>query len=271
VSRAALSVQSYTLDDGLGVRTIEHHPTHGQVDVLDVGRVLGGDAAVEQAIRARASRYTLVDGALIAHVRGIERRGAQLRITSAAPEGVRLSHLLADLEFGNVTLTDTGIIELATAVIKAVARVHRLPGMIAHGAINPAHIVVRPDKSIVLTDGVFGGAFEHLQWHRDQIWRQFGIAMPISASIHRFDQRADVTQLAAVVLAIAMRRQIRPDEYPRAARDLVLAATPLDGAPFASSLRVWLLQSLHLHPRAVLASALDALQMFAQVLATARR
>jgi hypothetical protein len=266
-----VSEPSYTLDDGLGVRTIEQHPTHGPVDVLEVGRVLGANSAIEQAIRTRASRYSLVDPALMTPVRGIERRVTRLRITSTAPQGVRLSHLLADLEFGNITMTDAAIVELATAVIKAVARIHRHPGMIAHGAINPAHIVVRPDRSIILTDGVFGGAFELLQWHRDAIWRQFAIAMPMSASLHRFDQRADVTQMAAVVLALALRRQLRADEYPGAARDLVLEATPVDGPPFASSLRVWLLQSLHLHPRSVLASALDALQMFAQVLASARR
>ncbi|MBM3817759.1 MAG: hypothetical protein FJW14_01900 [Acidimicrobiia bacterium] len=264
------SAPSYTLDDGLGARALEHHAAFGAVDVLDMGRVLAADPAIEQAIRARAARSSLVAPSLLTPVRAIDRRGASLRITAAAAAGVRLSHLLADLEFGNIRLTDTGILELAKSVLRAVALLHHHPGLVSHGAINPAHIVVRPDRSIVLTDGVFGGAFELLPWHRDQIWRQFAVAMPMSASIHRYDQRADVTQVAAVVLAIALRRQLRADEYPGAARDLVMEATPADGPPFASSLRMWLLQALNLHPRCVLASAVDAYQMFRQVLATSR-
>lgn len=265
------SEQSYTLDDGLGARTLEHQGTFGHVDVLDVGRLLGSDPAIEQALRARAPRYALVDPSLLTPVRAIERRGAVLRITSAASDGVRLSHLLADLEFGNITLTDAGILELAKSVLRAAALLHHHPGLVSHGAINPAHIMVRQNRSVVLTDGIFGGAFELLQWHRDQIWRQFAVAMPRSASVHRFDQRADVTQVAAVVLAIALRRQLRADEYPRAVPDLVLEATSIEGPPFASALRMWLLQALHLHPRCVLASAVDAYQLFRQVLASAGR
>jgi hypothetical protein len=270
VPGSVLSEQIYTLDDGLGARTVEDHRTHGRVEVLDVGRALGTDPAIEHAIRTRASRYTLVDPSLLAPVRAIERRGSLLRITSAAPEGTRLSHLLADIEFGNITPTDSGLLELSKEIIRVVALLHRHPGMIAHGAINPSHIVVQPNGRVVLTDAVFGGAFELLQWHREQIWRQFGIAMPMSASLHRYDQRTDVTQVAAVVLAIALRRQLRIEEYPHAVRDLVLEATPGDGPPYASSLRVWLLQTLNLHPRSVLASAVDAYQMFRQVVAAAR-
>jgi hypothetical protein len=270
MANALASEQSYTLDDGLGARAFEHQALLGDVDVLDVARVLSTDPTIEQAIRARASRYTLVDPSLLAPVRAIERRGAVLRLTSAAVDGVRLSHLLADVEFGNITLTDPGILELSKSVLRAVALLHHHPGLVSHGAINPAHILVRQTRSVVLTDGVFGGAFELLQWHRDQIWRQFAVAMPISASVHRYDQRADVTQVAAVVLAIALRRQLRADEYPHAARELVMEATPLDGPPFASALRMWLLQALQLHPRCVLASGVDAYQFFRQVIAAAR-
>jgi hypothetical protein len=264
------SEQSYTLDDGLGARTLEHQAAFGDVDVLEVGRTLAADPAIEQAIRARASRYTLVDPSLLTPVRAIERRGAALRITSAAADGVRLSHMLADLEFGNIALTDSGVLELAKSVLRAAALLHHHPGLVSHGAINPAHVVVRQNRSVILTDGVFGGAFEVLQWHRNQIWRQFAIAMPISASMHRYDQRADVTQAAAVVLAIALRRQLTADEYPRAIPDLVLEATPVDGPSYASALRMWLLQALQLHPRCVLASAVDAYQLFRQVVAAAR-
>jgi hypothetical protein len=139
-----------------------------------------------------------------------------------------------------------------------------------HGAITPAHVVIRQDGSAVLTDAVFGRGIEALHWTRAELWREFGIAMPAATALHRFDQRADVTQLAAVVLAIALRRPIRRGEYPDAVDDLVVRATPLDGPIHMSALRIWLRQALRLHPRSVLGTGVDASQMFAQVLAASR-
>jgi hypothetical protein len=262
-----------TLGDGLGVRALQAEAAYGAVDVLNVAPELASDPAIEQAIRARAARYAVIDPALMASVRHITRNGDALRIVADAPEGVRLSELLADLEFGNETLTDATLLDLTALVVRAIATIHQLPGIIAHGAITPAHIVMTPAGSVVLTDCVFGSAFEVLQWNRERVWREFGVALPISASMHRFDQRADVTQLGAVALAIALRRVLSADEYPRAVANLVLEATPIDGPAHASALRMWLQQTLQLHPRSVLSSAVDAHQMFAQVIAasTSRR
>jgi hypothetical protein len=269
MANAVAAEHRYTLDDGLGFRSLERHATYGTVEALQVTSALTADPAVEQAICSRASRYSLIQPSLVASVRAIDRRGTQLRVTADAPQGVRLSRLLADLEFGNETLAEGTLLELAAAVINAVATLHALPGIVSHGALNPTHIVLRHDGSVLLTDGVFGSAFELLYWNRQQLWRQFGLALPMSASTHRFDQRTDVTQLAAVVLAIALRRQLQADDYPRGVPDLVLQSTPSGGASHASALRMWLHQSLQLHPRSVLASAVDAKQLFAQVLAAA--
>jgi hypothetical protein len=269
VANAVSLDHQYTLDDGLGVRTLEHHASYGAVEALEVTRLLTAEPAIEQAIRARASRYALIDRALIAPVRGMQRRGTSLRIIADAPGGLRLSQLLADLEFENVTLPDESLVELAAAVIRLVSDVHRMPGSVAHGAISPAHVVVTHDGAVVLTDSAFGGAFDALQWGREQMWRAFGVALPMSASSHRFDQRTDVTQLAAVVLAIMLRRPLRPEEYPRAVPELVLEATPADGPCHMNALRMWLQQALQLHARSVLSSAIDAHQMFAQVIAAA--
>ena len=123
------------------------------------------------------------------------------------------------------------MLELAGSVVKAVAALHRLPSGLAHGAVTPAHIVLAADGSAVLTDSVFGAALESLEWNREKLWREFHVALPASASLPRFDQRADVTQLGAVVLAIALGRRLRDDEYPRSAADLVIAATSDLAAP----------------------------------------
>ena len=69
----------------------------------------------------------------------------------------------------------------------------------------------------------------------------------------------------AVVLAIALRRRLRDNEYPRCAADLVIAATADPAAPGASALRMWLQQALQLHPRSMFASAIEAQRGFLEI------
>jgi hypothetical protein len=126
---------------------------------------------------------------------------------------------------------------------------------------------------MVLTDAVFGPALESLQRNREQLWREFRLAFPASASLPRFDQRADVAQLGATVLAIALGRPLRASEYPRAINEAVIAATlaarPGETGTSSSALRMWLQEALHLHPRATFSSAVDAEASYATVLGTA--
>jgi hypothetical protein len=97
-----------------------------------------------------------------------------------------------------------------------------------------------------------------LRWNREQLWRAFHVALPASAGLPRFDQRTDVTQLGGVVLAIALGRRLKSDEYPRFARELVIEATGDGRSSSMAALRAWLLQALQLHPRALFASAVEA-------------
>jgi hypothetical protein len=101
----------------------------------------------------------------------------------------------------------------------------------------------------VLSDSGFGTTLETLQRNREQYWREFGVALPPAAGLPHFDQRADVTQLGAAALALALRRRLRDDEYPGGIAELIMLATPaVKGRP--SPLRMWLQQALQLHPRA---------------------
>lgn len=256
----------YEFNDGLGVRTLDPDPRQGRVETLYVSPRLAEHPAVEQVIRARAARYAEIGVGTLTPVYRVDRDKAGLRVLAHAPDGVRLSDILSYLASGQEALPDAGMLEVAAAVIKAVAAVHQLPGRIAHGSITPAHVVLSPEGTAVLTDGVFGAAVEVLQRNREEIWREFGLALPASANLPRFDQRADVTQLGACVLAVALRRSLTADEYPRGVMDLVFAATP-DTAPHASALRMWLQQAMQLHPRATFSSAAEAQKMFAEITA----
>jgi hypothetical protein len=259
---------AYGLNDGLGQRQVLMQAPHGRVEVLCLSAALAAHAPAEAAIRARAERLADIDEPVLTSVRRVERDAASVRVVADAVEGIRLADLLRQLESSGEILSHAAMLELARGVIRAVAGLHRLPGGFAHGAITPAHIVLGPDGSVVITDHVFGAALESLQWNREKLWREFHLALPAAASVPRFDQRADVTQLGAVVLAIALRRPLRDDEYPRCACDLVVAATNDLAAPGISAFRMWLQQALQLHPRSLFATAVEAERAFAELTAT---
>lgn len=264
------SASTRIFEDGLGVRRVETDPRDGStIEVLDVSPALAAQAGFEDAIRARVEWFakTPIDG--VAAVRRVERDGSSLRVVADHVEGLRLPDLLHEAVKGNAPLPQAAALELAGRIIRIVSALHQAPGL-SHGSITPAHVVVTRKGRVVLTDAVFGSAIEGLQRNREQLWREFRLALPSSASLPRFDQRADVAQLGATILAVTLGRSLRADEYPRATNDVVIAATlaarPGETGTAASALRMWLQQALYLHPRATMATAIDAERAFDDVL-----
>lgn len=261
----------YRLGDGLGMRSMLPGGWSGLQEILEVDEGLAAHPHTEQHVRSRAAQFNDVETTTCARVHRIELQGTSLQVVADIPAGLRLSDVLTAIELGNDFLTDAGALELAAAVIKKVAALHRLPGALAHGALCPAHVVLTSEGTAVLTDGIFAPTLEAQQRNREQLWREFGVALPASAGTPRFDQRGDVTQLGALVLAILLRRSLKEDEYPRGVQDLVIAATPPHAGPHAPALRSWLEQALQLHSRAVFGSAVDAQQVFEDMLDAAQR
>lgn len=254
--------------DGFGTRRFEQDPQFGYVEVLDLSTALA-TAAAEQAIRTRAARLAESEATMLARVVRIGRSGQTLSIATTAGGGVPLSDLLAALEFGTVTLSDQAILELAGTAARAIGAMHELRGSPVHGAINPGHVIVRRDGGVQLTGAIFGDALQALQCNREQLWRVFGVALPPSASLPRFDHRSDITQLGALVLAILLRRTLTATEYPKGILDLVAAATDALKAapPVRTALQLWLQQTLQLHPKALFASAADAAKAYDSIVA----
>lgn len=258
---------SYALNDGFGDRSVETQVPHGLVEVLRLAPALAGHAAVEPAIRARAARLADLETATFAAVRRVERDAAGIRVVADAASGTRLSELLARLALTGEILSHAAMLELAGGVVRTLALLHKLPGGLAHGAITPAHIVLGTDAAIVLTDGVFGAALESLQWNREQLWRQFHLALPAAASLPRFDHRADITQVGVLGVSLLLRRPLRETEFPRPIEDLIIQATtaPVLDAQVASALRMWLQQALQVKARGNFTSGLDAAQAYAEL------
>jgi hypothetical protein len=260
--------EPYSLGDGLGLRTIE---TDGRThtEILELSPALASQPVFEQAVRGRASRYADLDIRSFAPVRRVDRAGSAVHVVSEIPAGVRLSDLLAHLESTGEVVPESAILELASLVINAVASLHAWPGGLAHGAITAAHVLLTNDGRVMLTDCVFGAGLEILQRNREVLWKEFGLAMPPAASLARFDQQADVTQMGALILAIILQRPMRAHEYPRGVSDLVVTATESSSVPgspgSASALRMWLQEALQIHPRLAFRSAVEAQRSFADI------
>jgi hypothetical protein len=251
--------------DGFGARALIVDPELGRVERLDLPPALASSAS-EQAMRARAAYLTSVEDNPLARVVRIARKGDALSVFSAVPDGVPLSEVLAALEFKTISLSGEELLELASSVVTALATMHERMPAIAHGALTPAHIVLTRDGSTVLTGAVYGDALQALQKNREHLWRDFGIALPTSANFPRFDQRSDVTQIGAIVLAITQRRALRRDEYPKGTQEMALAVNATANPTTNSKLRQWLQDALLLHGRVTFGSAVDAARAFHEVL-----
>jgi hypothetical protein len=251
-------------EDGFGVRRLAVDPRLGLVERLELTKPLSSWGS-EQAIRARAAHLASAFEAADGRVLRIERTGEALAIVSAVPDGIPLSDLLAALEFKTVTLGGEELLQLAGSVVDAMAGFHPHVAPRSHGALTPAHVVIQREGATTLTGAVFAEALQALERNREVLWREFGLALPASASLPRFDQRGDVTQLGAIVLAIAIRRSLRRDEYPRGATDLVNTVALSEDLAKNAGVRQWLQDTLQLHGRVVFSSAVDAAQVFSEV------
>lgn len=252
-------------EDGFGARSVVAEPQIGYIERLDLTPALSSPSS-EQAIRARAAYLTNLPESPLGRVLRILRRSGRLTVLSAAPDGVPLCDLLAALEFNTISLSGEELLELAMSVLSALATMHEKLPTLAHGALTPEHIVMQRDGSAMLTGAIYGDALQALQKNREHLWRDFGVALPPAASLPRFDQRGDVTQIGVAVLAITLRRSLRRDEYPRGTNDLALAVTVSTNPSVNSKLRQWLQDALQLHGRAVFSSGRDAARAFGEVL-----
>ena len=250
--RAELRVRQ----DGFGTRQIDHHQRFGTVEILDVTPMLATDAA-EEGIKARTAHITELGAGIVSPVHTIHRDPAGLHIIAGTIDGVPVSAVIDALEAGTLMLADEALFDVIASVVRAVAALHALPARLAHGALTPSHVVLTRRGRAVLTNCGFATTLEALQRNREQYWREFGLALPPAASLPQFDQRADVAQLGAMALALALRRQLRSDEYPSRIADLTTAATPTMKGRI-SPLRMWLQQALQLHPRANFECAREA-------------
>jgi hypothetical protein len=252
--------------DGLGNRRAASDARWGLVEIRELIPELSTPMA-ELSIRAAAARLSR-SGSVLTPVLGVERQGNAVQVMTGAVAGRRLSEVLTALSTGTLHLPSEAVLELSAMVVTVVRWFHEMPDGPVHGAISPEHLILRENGQLALTDGVFAEAVSRLHWSRDRLWRQFGLALPPAANEAVLDQRGDVAGVAAVVLALLLRRPLREAEYPTATADLIMAATaPLP--EWGGAMRCWLQQALQL--RAPFSSSEEATSAFSGVLQTATR
>ena len=250
--------------DGFGIRTVEHAQGLGRVERLVLSPPLATPAS-EQNMRARAAYLTSVADGPLTHVLRIE-RGGGLSVLTPELDGVTVSELLASLEFGTLTLSGEELLELLTSLVRAAGALHASLGTLCHGALAPEHVIVMRDGSIRFTGAVFGDALQGLQLNRERLWQEFGLALPASAGMARFDRRSDVMQLGMLALGLVERRSLRRNEFPIGFEDLAREASiDMPGADVVG-LRRWLAGTLHLSGRVVFDSAVAAARAFERLL-----
>jgi hypothetical protein len=236
------------------------------VEIRELASELGTPIG-ELSVRSAVSRLAR-SGSVLAPVHAIERHGNTVHVITDAVDGRRVSEVLECLEAGVVRLPDEALLELSAMAVTVVRWFHEMPGAPVHGAISPAHLVLRENGQLALTDGVFAEALGRLRLSRDQLWRQYRLALPPAASEPVLDQCADITGVGVIVLSLLLRRPLREAEYPTALADLIMAATaPLP--EWGAAMRMWLQQALQLRPG--FSSSADATSAFSGVLQMATR
>jgi hypothetical protein len=270
VSPRAAASSAFT--DGLGTRTVIAEKGG---EVLELLRITSEFALVprfEAALRDRVARLAGFRHFSFARIRRVDRLDGAggLGIVSEHPTGARLSDVLAVAQAQGLDLDVSAALCLVRQLVPAVAALHKDARDVAHGALAPERILVTPHARVVVTDHALGSAIEQLRLSRERLWKDLHAAVPPGAGHPRLDHRADVMQLGIVTLSLVLSRRLRVGDL-RALPELVAAATESTvmgaRAPLSLPLRRWLLRALQADPRGSYASAAEAQQGLAEMLA----
>jgi hypothetical protein len=253
--------------DGLGDRVVAADATTGElVQILRINPALTAVPSFEFALRERVARLANFRHAYYGRIRRVDRaqpHASALALVSDHVEGTRLSDILRLAEERGLHLDINAALCLIRQLVPALVLLHENARDAAHGLVALERLVITPHGRLVVVEHVCGAAVEQMQYGRERLWHEFRVAMPPSAGIPRFDQRADVTGLGVVALSLVLGRPLRDDEFPRQLGDLLSGArertAPGDEQPLSTPLRSWLARALQVDARRAFSSAPETL------------
>jgi hypothetical protein len=258
------AIAPVAFEDGLGERLYAVGAANEPLEVLKISSELSCVSAFEEGLREQAARLADFRHEAFGRVRAVERldaRSSTIVVISDHVRGVRLSDVLAGAYKRSIPLEYNAAAWLMRQLVSAIAALHDSGPGVCHGAIALERLVVTADGRLVVVEYVLAPALEEMHFSWERYWRELGIALPRPIGLSRFDQSADVTQMAAVALALIMGRPLTADEYPHRISDVLDSATArqVNGSdPLPAALRTWLRRALHIEPRAAFASAIEA-------------
>jgi hypothetical protein len=244
-------------EDGLGrrYRPAARNDSDLPLDILCFRHEISDVPAFDFALRERVSRLSDLQHPAYARIKKVDRlndeRGTVVLMSDGAA-GVRLIEILTDVERTARVLDLNAGLYLVRQIVSAIGALHQ-QARVAHGAIAPERLYVTPRGKLVITEYALGAALEQLKYSRERYWKELRLALPMNVGLSRFDERADLTQIGALALALMLNRPLRDDEYPRQIEDLVgsVRACGIDGTqePLPLGLREWLRRTLQLDVR----------------------
>jgi PEGA domain len=261
-------------EDGLGRR---YRPaTSGEQDapleILCLRHEITDVPSFEFALRERVARLADFHHPYYARVRRVDRLSDErvtVALMSDGAPGVRLIDLLTAADRGGPFLDLSAALCLVRQLVQALAVFHE-QARVAHGAIAPERLFVSPLARLFVTEYVMGEALEQLQYSPERYWKELRVALPAAGGRARFDERADLTQVGVVALALMMSRPLHDDEYPGQIEGLVgsASARAADGsrAPLPADAGEWLRRALQLEVRGSFRTFLEAQTALDQLL-----
>jgi hypothetical protein len=263
-----------TFRDGLGERRPLPNPDgEGAREMLGIRGELAAVPAFDLALRERLTQLSSFRHAYYAHAHEVQQltdADYPIGLVSDHVDGIRLSELFTRAAGRGLNLDINAALCLIRQLVPAVAKFHETSGDLAHAALGPERVVVTPNARLVITEYVLGPALEQLRYSQERYWKDLRIALPRSAGLPRFDQRADVTQIGVIALSLVLGRLLRDDEYPLRVGDVVASAwavSPKGGfEPLPTGIRGWLGRALQLDVRNSFANAIEANAELEQVL-----
>ena len=262
-----LPTEAPLFSDGLGDRVVTADAATGDlVQILRLNPALTAVPSFEFALRERVARLANFRHGYYARIRRVDRaqpHGSSLALVSDHVEGTRLSDILRVADERGLQLDINAALCLIRQLVPALVLLHENARDAAHGLVALERLIVTPQGRLVVAEHVCGAAIEQMQYGRERLWHEFRVAMPPSAGIPRFDQRADVTGIGVVALSLVLGRPLRDDEFPRQLGDLLATGrerTALgEEQPLSAPLRSWLARALQVDVRRAFASAPEAL------------
>ena len=253
-------------EDGLGRRVwlpgiADERGTH----VLALQPSFATVPSFEFALRERTARLATFHHPGYARVRTVAHGvgpGPSLSVVSDAAPGLRVSDLLNRARERRVPIDIHASLCMIRQLVGAAVALHDSVHGATHGAVAPERLVLTPQARLLVVEHSLGAALERLRYSPERYWSELRIPLPSSGAAPKFDDRADVLQIAVVALSLVRGRLLQTEEFPAHLADVVAStwAVSADGGfePLPPGLRRWLLRALQLDVDRSFASAVEA-------------